>query len=544
MRAFESEFEFVYRALRRFGMTDADAEDIAQDVFVVMLRRWDDFDPARPLRPWLLGITNRVAMHHLRRSWRETPSGFVDLQDETAQTEDHVTALGTQALVARALGELKDKQRDILVMHELEGMAMQDIAVATGEPLQTLYSRLKSAHRSFARVVRRLGRFPTGAAALAPPGALMALLRATSPTSPTTAPGPAPEALRRRVLDRSATRAQSASAPGLAGRDLGRPRPGLAYATMGALLVAAGLALVSGARLLTASGGSASASTAPARSASLSASADATAGAGRRARPIRSRPVAALVSRGTQLGLARSSLQESLGTNLVGYWRFDEVQAGKGARDFSGNGTDCALRGSDSVAVAEVTSTHVDGPQAEAGPLGGAMTLNGRSWLECPQPHFDADRSTELSLALWVRPAHNDRYRTFVTRQLGDDVTDHFFLGQSWGKVLLKSNAFGGRVLGPELPVGTWTHVAATWRSGTAILYVDGVEVGRVTGLRTPQLDLGSPLMIGAGVNGPKDSRPTQGFRGSLDELLVYDRALSGDEILALAGGTQPLLSR
>jgi hypothetical protein len=82
--------------------------------------------------------------------------------------------------------------------------------------------------------------------------------------------------------------------------------------------------------------------------------------------------------------------------------------------------------------------------------------------------------------------------------------------------------------------------VAATWRPGIAILYVDGVEVGRSTELRTPRLDLPSPLMIGAGFNGPKGTLPTQGFHGSVDELLVYDRALGADEILALAGGTQP----
>ena len=546
MRAFEAEFEFVYRALRRFGMNAADAEDTAQDVFVVMLRRWSDFDPGRPLRPWLLGITNRVAMHHLRRSWRETPSGFVDLLDETAQTEDHVNSRGTQLLVSRALTELKDKQREILVLHELEGMAMQDIAVATGEPLQTLYSRLKSAHRAFGRIVRRLGRFPGGAAAFLPPGVLLGLHRTTAP---------APAALRQRALDRAAhTPAPaplSAGAPELldaAGwRALARPRAALAYATMGALVVAAGLALVSGARLLRpARGGAASLefnpSVAPIAAARASTGGDGAAGAGRRARQTRLRPAGTLASRSLS---AQSSLQESLGTNLVGYWRFDEASLGKGARDFSGNGTDCVLRGSDGAALAEGESAHAEGPLAEAGPLGAAMALTGRTWLECPQPRFNADRSSELSVALWVRPGRNDHhYRTFVTRQLADDVNDHFFLGLSGQQVLLKSNAFGGRILGPALPPGEWTHITATWRSGTATLYVNGIEAGRLTGLRTPRLELPSPLLIGAGVNGPKDSRPTQRFKGALDELLVYDRALTSDEVLALAGGTQPLLSR
>jgi RNA polymerase sigma-70 factor, ECF subfamily len=545
MRAFEVEFEFVFRTLRRFGMNAVDAEDVAQDVFVVMLRRWSDFDPDRPLRPWLLGITNRVAMHHLRRSWRETPSGFVDLLDETAQPEDQVTAKGTQQLVSRALMELKDKQREILVLHELEGMPMQEIALATGEPLQTLYSRLKSAHRAFGRIVRRLGRFPGGAAAVAPPLPLLGLLQTVAP---------APAAVRQRVLDRAAATGSASdisSSVGHAAADLSAagwgvaapPRAALVYLTMGALILAAGLALVSGARLLRIDRGVglAMAGTAEPGTARASLASEPGTGLGRRARSPRVRPAGALASLSAA---TRSSLQESLGTNLVGYWRFDESSAGKGARDFSGNGTDCVLHGFDPAAVAETEAAHTEGPLAETGPLGGAITLNGKTWLECPQPRFSADRSTELTVALWVRPGNNSKWRTFVTRQLGDDVNDHFFLGLSGKQVLLKSNAFGGRILGPELPQGVWTHVTATWRSGTATLYVDGIEVGHLTGLRTPRLDLPSPLLIGAGVNGPPGTRAKERFRGALDELLVYDRALGADEVLALAGGTQPLLSR
>jgi RNA polymerase sigma-70 factor (ECF subfamily) len=548
VRAFDEEFDFVFRALRRFGLPVADAEDVAQDVFVVMLRRWADFDPARPLRPWLLGITHKVALRHLRRTWRETPSGFLDLLDEAALPEDQVTAKGTQALVGRALLELKDKQRELLVLHELEGMPMQDIAAASGEPLQTLYSRLKSAHRSFARIIRRLGRFE-GAAVVLPPTALLTSHRVISPPSVD---------LRRRALERAGARVKPVGAtatpsptlaPGAATRAshqrLGRPRPRLFHAAMATLVAAGGLALVATARLVR---GPAAADNP--RGAAQAGGPDGLAppGLGRRAPIGRGRPRATFSSTFSRsiasTGTGRASLQESLGTNLVGYWRFDEVNIGKGARDFSGNGTDCVLRGHDGAALAEAETAPAEGPLAEAGPLGAAVTLDGRTWLECPQPRFAADRSDELSIALWVRPTHNDRYRTFVTRQLGEGISDHFFLGLSRRQVLLKSNAFGGRILGPELPLNVWTHIVATWRSGSAALYINGSEVGRITGLRTPRLDLHSPLMIGAGVDGPQGSRPTQVFRGSLDELLVYDRALGADEVLALAAGTQPSLSR
>jgi hypothetical protein len=44
-------------------------------------------------------------------------------------------------------------------------------------------------------------------------------------------------------------------------------------------------------------------------------------------------------------------------------------------------------------------------------------------------------------------------------------------------------------------------------------------------------------------MNGPAGSPATQKFRGALDELLVYDRALSREEVAALASGVQPRLS-
>jgi RNA polymerase sigma-70 factor (ECF subfamily) len=518
MRAFDGEFEFVYRVLRRFGVNAVDAEDVAQDVFVVMLRRWSDFDPQRPLRPWLLGITHRVAIHHLRRSWRETPSGFIELRDEGPPMDDQLSARGARQLVARALVELKTKHREVLVLHELEGVPMQEIAVATGEPLQTLYSRLKSAHRAFGRAVRRIGRFPSGTAAVVPFAPLLRHLRDNPPAPP----GPG---LRQRVLARArATAEHAASSFG----SLRVPGTGLVYATGAALLGAGLLALISGARLLAVDrvpvAGQARAGETPARGALGFASR-------LEHHPTRSE------RRSFPTTLASVvPAPESLRTNLVGYWRFDDAGS-KGARDFSGNGTDCVVHGDGGEAPGA-------GPPLPDRALGEAMSFGGQTWLECPQPRFARERSNELTLALWFRSARlRDGYRTMVARQKGEGQSDHFFLGIVNRHLFVQSDLFGRRVFGPPVTAGVWTHVAATFRDGVTILYVDGVEVGRTVGPKGPELELGKPLVIGGGMNGPAGGPATQRFRGDLDELLVYDRALARDEVAALAAGVQPPLS-
>src|SRR3954451_2557419 len=98
-RAFEEELDYVYRSLRRLGVAPADAEDLAQDVFLVMWRRWADYQADRPLRPWLAGIALHVAQRHGRRRQREIPGADVDAPDDRAPLEDQLAADHARRLV-------------------------------------------------------------------------------------------------------------------------------------------------------------------------------------------------------------------------------------------------------------------------------------------------------------------------------------------------------------------------------------------------------------------------------------------------------------
>jgi RNA polymerase sigma-70 factor (ECF subfamily) len=156
-RAFEEQFDFVRRALLRHGVRKRDAEDLAQDVFLVMWRRWADYDLARPMRPWLSGIATRVAADHLKkRSTREEPHEGLDLQDARPEADDQLAAERSRQLVLKALAEVPAKHRALLVLHDLDDVSVDEIAAQLEVPRQTIYARLRRARVLFARVVRRL----------------------------------------------------------------------------------------------------------------------------------------------------------------------------------------------------------------------------------------------------------------------------------------------------------------------------------------------------------------------------------------------------
>jgi RNA polymerase sigma-70 factor (ECF subfamily) len=158
---FEEHFEHVWHTLRRLGVRVEDLEDLTHEVFVTFYRRRAEYDPARPIRPWLGGIALRVAAAHRRQPHRRAEvldggelatgtAGEAPLPDQTlARKQD-------RALVIDALATVELDRRAVFTMHDLDGAAMPEIARALGIPLNTAYSRLRLAREDFKAAVQRL----------------------------------------------------------------------------------------------------------------------------------------------------------------------------------------------------------------------------------------------------------------------------------------------------------------------------------------------------------------------------------------------------
>jgi RNA polymerase sigma-70 factor, ECF subfamily len=138
---------FVPQTLRYLGVPEPLLLDAAQDVFVVALRRLDDFEGRSSLKTWLYGICIRVA-HDYRRKNQSNREFLVEQLPELTTPAPQESAV-EQAEWRQALGTLLDQldegQRAAFVLYEIQRLSMKEVADALGCPLQTAYFRHKSA---------------------------------------------------------------------------------------------------------------------------------------------------------------------------------------------------------------------------------------------------------------------------------------------------------------------------------------------------------------------------------------------------------------
>jgi RNA polymerase sigma-70 factor (ECF subfamily) len=154
---YDAHFAFVWRNLRRLGVRHEQLDDAAQDTFLVVFRRLEDFQGHSSLRTWLFGILLRVARDHRRRAARrptapleEEPAG-PDSDGPEAQARVHEAS----RRLHRLLESLDEDRRAVFVMAELEQMSVPEIAETIGANVNTVYSRLRLARRDFEAALAR-----------------------------------------------------------------------------------------------------------------------------------------------------------------------------------------------------------------------------------------------------------------------------------------------------------------------------------------------------------------------------------------------------
>lgn len=154
-------FRLVYAIVRN----EADTQDICQEIWLTVWRQLATFRGDAKFTTWLHPIAVRRALDHLRkrRRWydRFLPFGTDDARSEAvadpATLDDarhELESAERQSLFDRALAALPPKHRAILALREIQGLAYDEIARATGVPAGTVMSRLYHARRILAQKLK------------------------------------------------------------------------------------------------------------------------------------------------------------------------------------------------------------------------------------------------------------------------------------------------------------------------------------------------------------------------------------------------------
>jgi RNA polymerase sigma-70 factor (ECF subfamily) len=151
-------FGEVARWLRALGAPDADNEDLAQEVFLVVRRRLHDFD-GRNVAGWLYRIASRQVAAHRRRRWFRSVVGrrptveLDELPDAAASPAVALEKKDEQRLLWRLVEQLGEKRRATFVLFEIEGYSGEEIAAVQGIPVATVWTRLHHARKEFFALV-------------------------------------------------------------------------------------------------------------------------------------------------------------------------------------------------------------------------------------------------------------------------------------------------------------------------------------------------------------------------------------------------------
>jgi len=200
--------------------------------------------------------------------------------------------------------------------------------------------------------------------------------------------------------------------------------------------------------------------------------------------------------------------------DLVGYWSFDEGE-GTVAHDSSGHGNHGTIHGTTWV----------------AGVSGAALSFDGTTdYVNCGTGITSLGGYAPFSLSVWIQRSDNPNWQLIISRY-DWHVDGEFYVGLYEGRVTFL------REVGPHVLIGDqyltpsiWHHIVASYDGATKRIYVDG-ELDAWQSSSGSGIAPSTPVLIGALL---EYTSAVRFFDGAIDDVRIYSRALSEEEIEVL----------
>ena len=187
---------------------------------------------------------------------------------------------------------------------------------------------------------------------------------------------------------------------------------------------------------------------------------------------------------------------------LVGYWGFDEGTGGT-ADDYSGNDNDGSISG----AVWTLDSRE-----------GNALYFDGDDMVDLGLSTFGIGQTNSFSISCWFK--YEGTEGGYLVRR-GDYVHPYMIECTPTGRINTNVRTTGTNALTGSTGItpGEWYHCVMTYEDGARVTYINGV------------LDAGNVVTGAPYLNPGANTRVGEAFTGVIDELKIYNRALSESEV-------------
>ena len=226
-----------------------------------------------------------------------------------------------------------------------------------------------------------------------------------------------------------------------------------------------------------------------------------------------------VISAINEIGESENSEQVRAIPGMANYWKFDAAE-GTNAADSWGSADATLISG------ATFTEGHIDN----------AVSLNGSNGY-VSLPEGIVSKLTDFSITTWVKLDRVDNWARLF--DFGSGTNKYMFLTPRNGaNGRLRYAIRNGSVVqqidtDSTLTSGRWYHLAVTQSGTTAILYLDGVEVGRNTNMTLTPSSLGNTTQNWIG----RSQWPDPLLAGLVDDFKIYSKALNTSEIEQIIAG-------
>ena len=147
---------------RHYLRDPEEARDVAQEIFIRVYERLGTFQGDEKFLPWMLSLARNCCIDRLRRNKVRTPDHAVPVEDDPPipaggpSVEDQAASGERATLLYKAIDKLSETNREIILLKEIQGLKIEEIATMLAVPVGTVKSRSNRARNELARHIRVL----------------------------------------------------------------------------------------------------------------------------------------------------------------------------------------------------------------------------------------------------------------------------------------------------------------------------------------------------------------------------------------------------